>query len=62
MRAKEEGGLETEVINGHKVLEVQSINRSDAYDSCSSNFRVELCRFMPSFAAQTAVTFEAEPH
>src|SRR6267378_2509855 len=28
----------------------------------SSFLRVELCRFMPSFAAQTAVVFEPAPH
>ena len=28
----------------------------------SSNLSVELCRFMPSFAAQTAVAFDAAPH
>src|SRR3984957_3785240 len=28
----------------------------------SSFFRVELCRFIPSFAAQIAVAFEPAPH
>ena len=28
----------------------------------SSLLRVELCRFMPSFAAQTAVALEPAPH
>src|SRR5580700_8809141 len=28
----------------------------------SSNLRVEVCRFIPSFAAHAAVAFEADPH
>src|SRR3984885_14271335 len=28
----------------------------------SSNLRVEVCRFIPSFAAHTAVALEADPH
>ncbi len=28
----------------------------------SSNLRVEVCRFIPSFAAHAAVALEADPH
>src|SRR5579864_2745920 len=28
----------------------------------SSNLRVEVCRFIPGFAAHSAVAFEADPH